>query len=75
MQVEFIVNGSVSLLLAPENDMEAALIKQLVKQKNDIIDISSTSIVLNKTFKSCVVIKAIGLQQNKEVNESETKEV
>jgi len=75
MQVEFIVNGSVSLLLAPENDMEAALIKQLVKQKNDIIDISSTSIVLNKTFKSCVVIKVAGLQQNKEVNESETKEV
>jgi hypothetical protein len=56
MQVEFIVNGGVSLLLAPENDSEEALIKQLVKQQNDITEIRSSVVVLNKTFKNGLLI-------------------
>ena len=56
MQVEFIVNGGVSLLLAPENDSEEALLKQLVKQHNEINEIRTNIIVLNKTFKNGLLI-------------------
>lgn len=56
MQVEFIVNGGISLLLAPDTDSEEALLKQLVKQQNQIHEIRTTVIVLNKTFKQGLLI-------------------
>ena len=56
MQVEFLVNGGVSLLLSPENEMEEALIKQLMKQQNDITEIRSSVMVLNKTFRNGILI-------------------
>ena len=37
MQVEFIVNGGVSLLFAPENEAEEALLKQMMKQDNEAL--------------------------------------
>jgi len=56
MQVEFLINGGVSLLLSPESDMEAELLKALSKQTNDIFEIRTSIIVLNKTFKAGVLI-------------------
>ena len=56
MQVEFLVNDGVLLLLAPENEMEEALLKQMIKQKNDIVDIRTAVTVLNKTYRNGVVI-------------------
>lgn len=56
MQVEFIMNGSVSLILSPENAAEEALLKQLVKQNNDIIEIRSRITVVNKSFSNGVII-------------------
>lgn len=56
MHVEFIVNGSVVVLLSPENDAEAELLKLLCKQTNEITEVKSTITVLNKTFKSGIVI-------------------
>lgn len=56
MQVEFIVNGGVSLLFAPENEAEEALLKQMMKQDNDITEIRSVVTVLSKTFRHGVLI-------------------
>jgi|TARA_B110000503_G_C7162052_1_gene420084 hypothetical protein len=56
MQVEFLVNGGVSLLLVPENEMEESMLKQMMKQDNDLTQIRSNVIVLNKTFRSGVLI-------------------
>lgn len=58
MQVEFLVNGheGVSLLMAPENPMEEELIKQLLKQDNDITQIRTAVHVVNKTFRNGIFI-------------------
>lgn len=56
MQVEFIVNGGVSLLFSPENEAEEALLKQMMKQDNDITEIRSAVTVLSKTFRNGVLI-------------------
>lgn len=56
MQIEFLVNGGVSLLLCPDNEMEEALLKQMMKQQNDLIEIRSSVIVLNRTFRNGVLI-------------------
>lgn len=56
MQYEFVVNGGVSIVLAPENEMEEHLLKQLMKQNNDIQEIRTTITVLSKTFKNGLVI-------------------
>lgn len=75
MQIEVIVNGGVSLLLAPENEMEEALIKQMMKQNNDILEIRTAVVVLNKTFRNGILIgkRVAGIHKNDD--ESETKEV
>jgi hypothetical protein len=56
MQVEFIVNGGVSLLFSPENEAEEALLKQMMKQDNDLTEIRSAVTVLSKTFRHGVLI-------------------
>ena len=56
MQVEFIVNGGVSLLFSPENEAEEALLKQMMKQDNDLTEIRSAVTILSKTFRNGVLI-------------------
>ena len=56
MQVEFIVNGGVSLLFSPENEAEEALLKQMMKQDNDLTEIRSAVTILSKTFRHGVLI-------------------
>ncbi len=56
MQYEFIVNGGVSLLLVPENVMEEELLKQMMKQENDLQEIRTSVTVLSKTFKNGLVV-------------------
>lgn len=69
MQVEFLVNGGVSLLLSPENEMEEQLLKQLMKQQIDLTEIRSAVQVLNKTFRSGVLIS------KKALNKKETEDI
>jgi hypothetical protein len=66
MQIEFLVDGTVSLLLAPENEMEEALLKQLMKQKNEITEIRTAVTLLNKTFRNGVFLgkRIVGAQAN-----------
>jgi hypothetical protein len=56
MQIEFLLNGGVSLILAPENQMEEELLKGLMKQQNDITEFRSSIVVLNKTFRNGIVV-------------------
>lgn len=77
MQVEFLVNGGVSLLLSPENEMEEALLKQMMKQNNDITEIRTAVTVLNRTFRNGVLIgkRVFGTNTDKpkdDVSEEET---
>lgn len=60
MQTQFLLNGSVSLVLSPENEAEEALIKLLLKQENDIVEIRTNVHVLNKSYSNGVVIAAKG---------------
>lgn len=71
MQIEFLVNGGVALLLSAENEMEEALLKQLMKQQNDLIEIRSSVVVLNKTFRNGVLIgkKSSFNQDKKEITD------
>ena len=56
MKTEFIVNGGVSLLLSPENEMEEHLLKQMVRQENDLTEIRSNITILSKSYKSGVLL-------------------
>jgi hypothetical protein len=68
MDVQFLVNGGVSLLLSPENSMEEELIKQLLKQENDLIGLRSSVIVLGKTCQNGLLIcKKNSYQKDKDL--------
>lgn len=56
MQVEFIINGGVSLMLAPENAMEEELLKGMMKQTNELTEIRTNVTILNRTFKAGLLI-------------------
>lgn len=66
MQIEFLVNGGVSLLLSPENEMEEALLKQMMKQDNELTEIRTSVVVLNKTFRNGVLIGKKGANRKKD---------
>lgn len=75
MQIEFLVNGGVSLLMAPENEMEEALLKQMMKQDNDIIEIRTSVQVLAKTFRNGILLgkKSVGNTADKKAEEAHDK--
>lgn len=56
MNVEFIVNGGVTCLLSPENEMEEQLLKQLAKQTNEITEVRGSIVVFNQTLRNGLVI-------------------
>lgn len=70
MQVEFLVNGGMSLLFSPENEMEEALLKQMMKQTNELTEIRSSVVVLNKTFRAGVLIHSKANKPNEEQTET-----
>lgn len=73
MQVEFIINGGVALMLAPENAMEEELLRGLMKQPNELTEIRTTVTILNKSFKSGVLIHSS--TKKSEIDGSKTEEV
>ena len=56
MQIEFLLNGGVSLILSPENQMEEELIKGLMKQQNDLTEFRTAVVIVNKTFRNGIII-------------------
>ena len=78
MQVEFLVNGhdGVSILMSPDNPMEEELIKQLLKQDNEINQIRSAIHVVNKTFRNGIFIgkKSMNINQDPENKTDESQD-
>ena len=74
MEVQFLVNGGVSLLLSPETEAEAELLKQLMKQDNEMIELRSTVVVLNKNISRGIIIakKNTGTGKKEETPETKT---
>lgn len=56
MNIEFIINGGVTCLLSPENEMEEQLLKQMAKQDNEITEVRGSIVVFNQTFRNGLVI-------------------
>lgn len=57
MQLEFVVNTSgISILLSPETVMEEEMLKQVMKQDNELQEIRTAVTVLAKTFKNGLLI-------------------
>lgn len=56
MKVEFVLNGGVTLLLIPDNPMEEEVIKQLMKQENELSEIRGGATILNRSVSSGMVI-------------------
>ena len=73
MQTEIIVNGVVSLLLIPDNEMEEQMLHQLMKQTNSLTEIRSSVIVLSKTFKSGILIGPESNKREEPKKETEIK--
>jgi len=68
MQVEFLVNGSLTLVLTPENPLEEELLKGLCKQDNALQQARSGITVFNKTLSNALLIgKKSILEPEKEV--------
>lgn len=56
MQLEFLVNGGVQVILCPETDAEKEILKQLVKQENDLTLMRGSVVMLSKTFNNALLI-------------------
>ncbi len=56
MEIEIVVNGGVTLVLIPKNDMEEQLLKQLVNQHNDITYTSDGIQIVGKTVSQGMII-------------------
>jgi hypothetical protein len=69
MQIEFLVNDGVQILLSPENEMEEHLLKQMMKQNNEMNEIRSSVVVLNKTFRNGILIGKKTLTASVEVSD------
>lgn len=56
MEVEIVMNGGISLVLIPKNEMEEKALEQLSSQENDIQLIRSGATILKRTINKGVVI-------------------
>lgn len=50
MDAQFIVNGAITLVLSPKNKMEEELFKQFMKQNNELVEMRSGQVILNKNL-------------------------
>ncbi len=68
MQVEIVVNGGVTLVLLPQNEMEERMLQELDRQDNSINLIRSSVMILNKTISNGLIIskKSVSITANNE---------
>jgi len=65
MKVEIVANGTVSFALIPENDMDRAAMKMLLKQNNEFVEITKQTQILNKaSFSEGLVIQPKARETN-----------
>jgi hypothetical protein len=76
MRVETICNEGVSLLICPETPMEEEILKALAKQENDLTQVRSTVVILNKSFGNGLLISKKNIGKNEgDGNTTEEKKV
>lgn len=56
MEVEIVINGGVTLILIPKNDMEEKALDQLATQINETTIIRNGTKILNRTIPKGLVI-------------------
>lgn len=56
MRTEALVNGETSIIITPENDMEIAILKSLLKQEVLITEINAPVTVLTKTHANGIIL-------------------
>jgi hypothetical protein len=60
MKHEFLVNGQVTLVLIPENEMEEQLLKQMMRQNNDLTEIRTALQILGKPVRNGIILSPKG---------------
>lgn len=58
MKTQAIVNGSITLVLEPENPMEEEILKALAKQSCELYEVRGPVTVLGKTIKGSLLVCA-----------------
>jgi len=58
MHINILVNGTVSLVLSPDNEMEEEVLKALCKQDNAINEIRQSINVVNTTLSKGIIISS-----------------
>ena len=48
MKVEIVANGTMSFVFIPENDFERAAYKMLLKQRNEFVEVTKQTQIINK---------------------------
>lgn len=75
MRVEAICNEGVTLLICPETPMEEEILKALAKQENDLTQVRSTLVILNKSFGNGLLIGKKIVGKAEDGNTTEEKKV
>lgn len=63
MHTQFVVNGEIKLIIAPETEYEKELLKALLKQENEFTEFRNPITVIDKTYTNGVVITRKGLEK------------
>ena len=58
MEVQTIVNGKISLVIVPQNEMEKKLLEQLTNQDNEVIHTKEGFQILGKSVSEALVIRS-----------------
>lgn len=56
MEVEIVINGGITLIIIPKNDMEEKTLEEFAKQENMTTVIRNGTKVLNRTITKGIVI-------------------
>lgn len=59
MKHQFVVNGTVSLILSPENDMEKSLLEAISAQNNSFKEVTKSSAIGAQYVDGTVVISQV----------------
>ena len=58
MKAEFVINGSIKIVLIPESDMEKMLIEQFSKHECESILIDKQTALLDKVVHNGLILKS-----------------
>jgi hypothetical protein len=56
MKIQTIVNGTITMVIEPENTMEEEILKALLKQGGALHEVRTPLVVLGKTIRGSVLI-------------------